>query len=337
MVATIDKRVDRIPKVLRLLKQNPSPDTSNRPYIVMEEEIEYPTFMIPKPNFGTNRSRRWFFKAQAHREHFEQNNPPPVEALRGSIWHIQNGTYAMPHDCGYKSTVHHVLHDRKVSRSSWRSCLIPLLVPDGDSFQHFTDGVLPKIMQVYHIITKECHCKLVLYQPRVQDKHVHDMLAALDIREDQLVFVRKGAVGPFGADKLIYTCRTPPIHPVLWREARRALWRQFPPVEVMKKDKEFITILSRDGKGNGGRRIINEDDMYDQLKQRYGEHIVKRVVGSALSFNQTIHIFQRTRLFVGPHGGGMYNTLFAPEGSAVVEFFPTTENGKLGGACPNIF
>ena len=41
--------------------------------------------------------------------------------------------------------------------------LLPLLVPDGWSFQHFIDGVLPKLVQAYDYLREDTEIKLLLF------------------------------------------------------------------------------------------------------------------------------------------------------------------------------
>ena len=66
------------------------------------------------------------------------------EKLLGQIYIIRNGSLSLPCDCRYKSNISDILQCREVSLSRRYSSVVPLTFPDGGTFQHFLDGVLPK-------------------------------------------------------------------------------------------------------------------------------------------------------------------------------------------------
>lgn len=65
----------------------------------------------------------------------------------------------------------------------------------------------------------------------------------------------------------------------------------------------------------GGRRLDNEAEVFELLEK----HGFERVLASALSVRQQIDLFSQAEIIVGPHGAGLVNALFAPEGAIVID------------------
>ena len=65
-------------------------------------------------------------------QNVERLEPPTQSLLRGVVNVSRNGTFAMPFDCGWKSSVEVMRKPRQADMSE--VALGPLLVPDSDSF-----------------------------------------------------------------------------------------------------------------------------------------------------------------------------------------------------------
>ena len=76
--------------------------------------------------------------------------------------------------------------------------------------------------------------------------------------------------------------------------------------------------ISRRG-GNSFRTLQNEAEV-EVAAPRLGFTIVRT---EDHSFDDQIALFSRARVVIGPHGAGMTNTVFAPPGCLVCDFFPT--------------
>jgi len=63
------------------------------------------------------------------------------------------------------------------------------------------------------------------------------------------------------------------------------------------------------------RRVVNEEALVAAL----GELGFEVVVPGALSFAEQVMLFSEAEIVVGPHGAGLANALFMPEGSAMLE------------------
>ena len=142
--------------------------------------------------------------------------------LVGNLDIIANGSVDRHLDCGWpadhtKSLVPRPYHDDFI----YPETVVVLVVPQGLSFQHFMDGVVPKLVQLQEVIPQEPNA---LY---VMDKSFLDpmplkLLARLGIRESQIrdpseMNYRNGYLR---AKKLVLACQVPPLHPQLWRDDR---------------------------------------------------------------------------------------------------------------------
>ena len=285
--------------------------------IMTEETIIYPQFNMTEPNFITQHARGLFFKDNSS---IKMMGVHSTEKLTGKIYEVRNGTFQLPYDCGYRSNVSFVLKNRDVQRQNWYHTLVPLIVSDGWAFQHFLDGTLPKIVQALKYI-RQPQVKVLLQPPR--DKIILEFLEKLNISGDKIVMYNNKAVG---ADNLLFTCNTPPLHPRLWQRARVLLGA--PDSLHLPKDKANIVIITRAGCFNCGRRLLNLDALELALKDKFKTNKVL-VFKGPYNLTDTIELFGKTSVVIGVHGGGMYNVNFCPRGTTVIEIMPTYPDGKI--------
>ena len=92
--------------------------------------ILYENFSRRVPLFIDEKDKQLFMMNDLNRGNFE---PASSSVLRGEVNVVRNGTYAMPHDCGWKSSVEFVRQPRRATQSEVVLC--PLLIPDAYSFQ----------------------------------------------------------------------------------------------------------------------------------------------------------------------------------------------------------
>lgn len=67
------------------------------------------------------------------------------------------------------------------------------------------------------------------------------------------------------------------------------------------------------------RRVLNEDDLYAQLFQKFG---FEKVVLSELSFAEQKQLFYESRIIVSAHGAGLANLIFCRLGTSIIELTP---------------
>ena len=290
---------------------------------IKQQSKIYSNFEFQIPNFIDNRSRSLFLKKKENLESLQRS----PEQLYGELYVVRNGTYDTKFDCGYKSLNTWVNKDRKVPSNNWYDVLVPLIVPDGHTFQHFLDGTLPKIVQALPVLQNR---KVKILMRNLRDRIILEMFDRMNISRDQLVFHSGGV---FGANILIYPCITPPVHPELWQEGRRLLTGLSP--SSVPDANGFVVFVTRKGCHNCGRRVLNQDKIIEMLKKRYGNNVVRTFEGPQ-SLAYSVDLFSRARIVMGSHGGGMYNINFAPSKTVVIEFMPTRDNGEVAAAAHQI-
>ena len=294
------------------------------PKMIQRETLVYPKFNITEPNFISSESKLLFYKFQPNRERIGM---PKKEQLYGEIVTIRRGTFSMPHDCGYRSNVSHVLEARDILPGRWLRSLIPMIVPDGGTFQHFLDGTLPKIIQALEYIQRP---QVKLLMPRIRDSIIYEILGKLNISREKIVSYS----GSVGADYLVYTCVTPPLHPLLWQKARSLIG--VPEKCLTPKTKAKIVIITRKGCFNCGRLLLNKKELKSSLERKYSESSVTEFEGP-LNLSESISLFGSTGVIIGVHGGGLYNINFCPSNTTVIEIIPTRPDGTVIAAAHQIF
>ena len=89
----------------------------------------------------------------------------------------------------------------------------------------------------------------------------------------------------------------------------------------------MIVSIYRKGSHNPGRNTQNMQEVTNALRRRYGDRLF--VFQGPMHLNHSLHIFGRTRLMLGVHGGAMYNLHFAPQETVVVEYIGTAKDGSI--------
>lgn len=80
---------------------------------------------------------------------------------------------------------------------------------------------------------------------------------------------------------------------------------------------------------NGGRRVLNEDQLFVAIREmlQQNNRSEKLIIYDHRQYptlKDQIGLFHSARAIIGPHGGALYNILFAPAKVLIVEFFPDT-------------
>lgn len=68
------------------------------------------------------------------------------------------------------------------------------------------------------------------------------------------------------------------------------------------------------------RRLVNEMDVFHHVKQLY-PHLTW-VIFDSLSVEDTATLFSKAAVIVAPHGAGLTNMIFSPEGTEILEYMP---------------
>ena len=299
-------------------------NTSFNIRMIKKETLTYPEFNVTEPRFINEDGKLLFYKYQPNKERI---GVPTKENLLGQIVTIRKGTFSMPHDCGYRSNVSHVLKYRDILPGRRFRSLVPMLVPDGGTFQHFLDGTLPKIIQALGYIQQP---QVKLLMPSIRDTIIYEILEKLNISREKIVTYS----GSVGADYLVYTCVTPPLHPLLWQKARSLLG--VPDKLAIPKTSANVVVITRKGCFNCGRRLLNREELLSRLKKKYSQSNVLEFQGP-LNLTDSISLFGSASIVIGVHGGGLYNINFCPSNTTVIEVMPTRPDGTVIAAAHQIF
>lgn len=85
-----------------------------------------------------------------------------------------------------------------------------------------------------------------------------------------------------------------------------------------KKKYPLRILVSRSDSGH--RRIINEDELYKELKPLG----FSRVSLTGMTFQEQIDIFSHAEVIMGIHGAGLSNIVFSNPGTKLIEIFPSS-------------
>ena len=305
--------------VVKSLPKQTSVDYST--IVSIAQNRTYEPFYLTKPEFDSNSSRDMFYSRQLG-DHFQfyVNDP---EMLQGSIVVHRNATVHHSFDCGWQMDHTVFVGSEYVGAPRLKhleQIVCPLLVPQSHTFQHFMDGVVPKLMQAFEVLQNP-HIKVMIHRP--WDKIILEILEAFNIGIDRILFYEDGY---YKVTHLIDTCNTPPLHPELWIKARQIFTShaQIAPVPQMQK---IVILLTRAGSRNYGRKINNLPAVSDYLSHKF-QHTLHIFRGS-LNLNESVQLFSSAHLIVGIHGGAFYNIMFAPSATNVIEIMPITNNGDV--------
>lgn len=245
---------------------------------------------------------------------------------RGSIDAIRNGKIAEGFNCGWNSNNEREIH--QVVKPAYKGRLIYLDVPEGWSFQHFIDGILPKLVQIESYIKIS---KIRIYMPLPEgyesnnnnNNIIYDLLERIGINSNRLIQSRDRY--SISARLLIVPCVSPPTHPYLWKRGQYLLKLPFLQPGYIDMDDKIVYFSRNRGTNHMERRVLNEKDVLSTIRQVMTSDSMLELVefySDNYNLNQTIDLLSHAKLLIGPHGGALYNMIFAHPGTAVIEFLP---------------
>ena len=296
------------------IKERHFTERNNKPQCFATKRINYSYFRINEPNFINNVDRTLFLSEPQNVDQLQERQE---DVLTGIIEVIPNGSVNQYLDCGWRTNSSHFRYRPKHPRDHY-AVLCPLLVPSSYRFQHFIDGVLPKLMQLRSIVASFPEMTYLLYRPT--DGSIYDMLYHINISIDSVAFYNGGDVT---SDYLINTCITPPLHPALFSEARKMLVSG--DEDIGKITDGIVILLTRNGKRE--RRMHNREQLISFLREKYGINLY--VFRGDLTFSDSVKLFRKARIVLGVHGGAFYHIISAPSSAHIVEIMPTTRGGKV--------
>ena len=316
-------------------------------------------FYIRFPNFSDEEAKSWFYNSTYYKIHSSQcikNSceekgilfDNPKEHLTIKLAFVKNGLY-LNDDCGYNygdESVKRTFKNDNEPTVIYDKAFI-FTVPDGWSFQHFLDGIGPKLSHSNSYLSKYPDAKVIIVRGARFDRSVKEIWAMLGenfcllfsnlirkrfliivgVKESSRIIHYNG--GKVGARLLINPCRTPGIHPTLWNNARQMYWSisNITNTSNSTNPKNFIYIQRTSTNAmNGGRLILNEEPFVQLLKEY--------CLNNSLNYIQYDHskdsnhikyrmeLFYNSKYIIGVHSGALSNMNFAQSQATLIEIMP---------------
>lgn len=247
------------------------------------------------------------------------------EYTHGSVDVIPNGVMSFKADCSC-----YFDHAKALQSSSERIYKVPLtvaylVVPNGATFYHFMDSVLPKLVQLESFLSDPSITFLFDLSP--QYSIVAKLIARLGIPQNRILNYRQ--INHLGdaiqANRLILACNTPPLHPYLFQRAQYLL--KLPHIQFPSKYKPrtILYLSRRKSTLGGGRRVMNESELEQHLKlfaEANHYNFVTFFHNEYTDLERLLELWSQAAVIIGPHGGAFTNMMFAPKGAVVIEFLP---------------
>lgn len=168
-----------------------------------------------------------------------------------------------------------------------------------DNYSHWLTAHLPKL-----ILLKERGLTQDLILPIDRPAFIDDSLKALDLKPDEIATFDPKRPLSVGRLTVMDTDR---FRPELVRTVPRAfgITGQTPPTRRI-----FISRAEA-----SRRRLLNEAAVWDRLQP----HGFERLVMEALDFDDQVALMAQTAILCAPHGAGLTNMIFCPQGARVLE------------------
>eukprot|EP00475_Leptophrys_vorax_P013554 TRINITY_DN19921_c1_g1_i1.p1 TRINITY_DN19921_c1_g1~~TRINITY_DN19921_c1_g1_i1.p1 ORF type:complete len:559 (-),score=114.72 TRINITY_DN19921_c1_g1_i1:43-1488(-) len=224
--------------------------------------------------------------------------------------------------------------------------LVPILYPYGSSFPHVIKDVMPRVVLALPYLKAHPDAKILLEKSNT----VEIFLKRLGVPLSKVMYLHENTHHARSmyrpAHRTVYEvleelvaplCHPGPISTGMYSSeiyhAMKELLVNAP--DIPEEQRNLVVYVARDGGHNSEmRRIDNEAYLLDIVNQTLHENAEKfpalgipipelvKFDGGSMTLEQSIATFQRARIVFGPHGGGMYNLIFAAPGTHVIELSP---------------
>ena len=144
--------------------------------------LRYPEYVQKLPNFINVTDGYLFAKNLEYMKYIGRRNSSYF--LHGFINFFRGGISSPLYDCGQNTNLTHFTSSAN-NLSQWKgdvnmnlttinlTIVSPLLVPEGNTFQHFLDGVLPKLAQLSPFL-RHPNVHFTMFEPGHAIIHVHE-------------------------------------------------------------------------------------------------------------------------------------------------------------------
>lgn len=179
----------------------------------------------------------------------------------------------------------------------------------GHMYYHWLEETLPRVVMLQDAGVLTPETKLLTWGKPYEEA----WLTALGVRSDQIVAYDPEAV--YCSDVLLVPTPVPRITPP--KEGLLAVRSALGVKVLPEKQRDIIVYVTR--ASDPTRRVANEAQLLNNIRTTFpGTSVV--VFDGSSNPEDTLSLFQRARVVIGPHGAGLSHILFSGPGTAVVEF-----------------
>eukprot|EP00747_Dinoflagellata_sp_TGD_P126165 gnl/TRDRNA2_/TRDRNA2_174252_c1_seq1.p1 gnl/TRDRNA2_/TRDRNA2_174252_c1~~gnl/TRDRNA2_/TRDRNA2_174252_c1_seq1.p1 ORF type:complete len:534 (+),score=86.40 gnl/TRDRNA2_/TRDRNA2_174252_c1_seq1:109-1710(+) len=204
--------------------------------------------------------------------------------------------------------------DLKAAEGHPQHFLTPLNVPMGGWWDHFQDGVLPKLVMLLPFARDSIVVTDAWNRQTVKNIHELAKLFGVRVTTD---FPKEGT-----PVNILWGCRFPGLHPIQFRRIRSIVLASLDLPDRRVQDVERCEVFY--AKRNTpsalkGRFLSNEDQVITKLKDIFGERLWVYVYDAKEAFVDIVRRMNSVCLAVGPHGSALHNYLYAAEDAPLIE------------------
>eukprot|EP01023_Acetabularia_acetabulum_P033992 TRINITY_DN31907_c0_g1_i2.p1 TRINITY_DN31907_c0_g1~~TRINITY_DN31907_c0_g1_i2.p1 ORF type:complete len:599 (-),score=118.61 TRINITY_DN31907_c0_g1_i2:170-1966(-) len=179
----------------------------------------------------------------------------------------------------------------------------------GHMYYHFVAETLSKVIMLKPFLTEDV--KLLIWG----EAYEFEYLQMLGIPRSQIEVYNPQAT--YCAGQLLMPTPTSRITPAKeGLQMVRETYNVEPSLPVEERD--LIIYVTR--KNEDSRRVSNEDEVLSAIKKQYPKEQLVVFEGSDMNIKDTIDLFKRAKVVMGPHGAGLSHILFSAPNTHVVEF-----------------
>ncbi|CAF1193648.1 unnamed protein product [Rotaria sordida] len=298
------------------------------------------SFYISLPNFSDDEARNWFYSSSYYKINSKKCPQGSCEEkgvyfndtkehLSVNIFLIKNGLYVND-DCGYNygnDAIQRTFKNSDEPTIIYDKAII-YTVPDGWSFQHFLDGIGPKLSHSKSYLQKYPDAKVIIIQGVRFDRSVKEIWSMLGVEESERI-IHYSPHMKIGARLLINPCITPGIHPRLWQDARDMYW-SISGISKSSSNSERNNLIyiqrTPTNAMNGARLILNEEPFINILRDYCSKHSLNYVQYDHSKdkdhIRSRIELFYNAKVIIGVHSGALSNMNFAQSKTTIIEIMP---------------
>ncbi|KAL6075675.1 DUF563 domain-containing protein [Balamuthia mandrillaris] len=334
-------------------------DENEKGWLLLRRNITYPPVVVSYPKFITDEDRKNFLAMAQVQSYLQEHSfeactrnigvgrcnkilksgayneagsllfSAPI-FLHGEVSLLHNvlysgrpdATFDLSKQCGPRAD-YHWLQPSLAPSSSQLQNMVVLCGPQTDSFQHWIDRGLSKLVQVWDWVVEDP--SIVVLAAGGRQPVVNDLWKRSGINPDRLLDISKAKGARF--NQVVFPCVAPHYHPITYQVARQRLGIK----EVVPSEQRNKVVYLTRGSTRNGRSVTNDEEVRTALSAFLADRKEELVVFDLSSFKSLDHVidwFNHNALaLVGPHGGAFYNLLYCAAGTLVVEFFPFVRQG----------